>query len=91
MHKKGYAKEPFKNIANLNLLLPGQLSVKEMKKNIAITFLVGIMIGLVMGCSYFPTKWQETHSKKLAYSYLANSYNTTLGLCYENPENKNFY
>jgi len=62
-----------------------------MKKNIILTFLVGILIGFVIGCGYFPAKGQQLHSKALAYSYLINSYNSTLGLCYENPEKKNVY
>jgi hypothetical protein len=65
--------------------------VEEMKKCIIIVFLIGILIGFGIGYSYFPVKGQQMHSKESAYSYLVNSYNSALGLCYENPEAKNFY
>lgn len=67
-------------------------------KFIIIVFLIGILIGCAIGYGYFtmrgqPKYWNnvQTHSKESAYSYLVNSYNSTIGLCYENPENKNVY
>jgi hypothetical protein len=65
--------------------------VEEMKKCIIIVFLIGILIGFGIGYGYFPVKGQQMYSKESAYSYLVNSYNSTLGLCYENPEAKNVY
>ena len=65
--------------------------MKEKKKCIIIAFLIGILIGFAIGYDYFPVKGQQVHSKESAYSYLMNSYNSTLGLCYENPEAKNVY
>jgi hypothetical protein len=62
-----------------------------MKKCIIIAFLIGILIGFAIGYGYFPVKGQQIHAKESAYSYLVNSYNSTLGLCYENPEAKNVY
>jgi len=67
-------------------------------KFIIIVFLIGILIGCAIGYGYFtmrgqPKYWNnvQTHSKESAYSYLVNSYNSTIGLCYENPENKSVY
>jgi len=72
--------------------------VKEMKKCIITAFLIGILIGFAIDYGYFSVKRQlkslngvQTHAKESAYSYLVNSYNSTLGLCYENPEAKNVY
>jgi hypothetical protein len=65
--------------------------VEEMKKCMVIAFLIGILIGFAIGYGYFPVKGQQIHAKESAYSYLVNSYNSTIGLCYENPENKNVY
>jgi hypothetical protein len=69
-----------------------------MKKCIVIAFLIGILIGFAIGYSFFSVREQsksgnnvQVHAKESAYSYLVNSYNSTLGLCYENPENKNVY
>lgn len=36
-----------------------------------------------------PKSWP--HAKESAYSYLVNSYNSTLGLCYEHPEARKVY
>ena len=65
--------------------------MEEMKKHVIIAFLIGILIGFAIGCGYFTVRGQQEHSKELAYSYLVDSYNSTLGLCYENPENKSVY
>ena len=69
-----------------------------MKKCIITAFLIGILIGFAIDYGYFSVKRQlkslngvQTHAKESAYSYLVNSYNSTLGLCYENPEAKNVY
>jgi hypothetical protein len=72
--------------------------VEEMKKCIIIAFLIAILIGFAIDHSYFsikgqPKSWNnvQSHPKESAYSYLVNSYNSSLGLCYENPEAKNVY
>jgi hypothetical protein len=65
--------------------------VVEMKKCIIIAFLIAILTGFAIGYGCFPVKGQQVHSKESAYSYLITSYNSTLGLCYENPEAKNVY
>lgn len=62
-----------------------------MKKCLVIAVLIGILIGFTINYGYFPVKGQQVHSKESAYSYLVNSYNSTLGLCYENPQNKSVY
>ena len=62
-----------------------------MKKCIIIAFLIAILTGFAIGYGCFPVKGQQVHSKESAYSYLITSYNSTLGLCYENPEAKNVY
>ena len=66
--------------------------VKGMKRYIAILFFVGILIGFGICQSYFlwteqSKSWHlaKAHAKELAYSYLVDSYNPTLGLCYEYP------
>jgi hypothetical protein len=72
--------------------------VEEMKKYTLIALLIGILIGSGTFCGYFllteqSKSWHhvQTHAKELAYSYLVNSYNSTLGLCYVHPEAKNVY
>jgi len=69
-----------------------------MKKCIAIAFLIGILMGSAIGYGYFSVREQsksgnniQVHAKESAYSYLVNSYNSTLGLCYYHPEAKNVY
>lgn len=65
-----------------------------MNKHIVIALLIVIMAGFatcyVIGQS---KSWNKglPHEKESAYSYLVNSYNSTLGLCYENPKAKNVY
>lgn len=54
-----------------------------MKKCIIIAFLIGILIGFSIDYNYFSVRGQQMHAKESAYSYLVNSYNSTLGLCYE--------
>ena len=67
-----------------------------MKRHVIIAFLIGILMGSAIGYGYFrycyfSVKGQEANSREAAYSYLADSYNSTLGLCYYNPENKDVY
>ena len=66
--------------------------VKGMKRYTAILLFVGILIGFGICQSYFlwteqSKSWHlaQAHAKELAYSYLVDSYNSTLGLCYEYP------
>jgi hypothetical protein len=65
--------------------------VEEMKKCIIIGFLIGILMGFAIDYGYFPVRGQLVRSKESAYSYLVNSYNSTLGLCYVHPGEKNVY
>jgi len=69
-----------------------------MNRHVIVALLIGILIGSGTCCSYFllteqSKSWPyvQTHAKELAYSYLVNSYNSTLGLCYVHPEEKNVY
>ncbi|MDH7478220.1 MAG: glycoside hydrolase family 99-like domain-containing protein [Candidatus Bathyarchaeota archaeon] len=65
-----------------------------MKKYILIALLIVVMTGFVTCYVIELSKSGDNalpHVKESAYSYLVNSYNSTLGLCYENPENKSIY
>jgi hypothetical protein len=73
---------------------------REMKKQVVIALLIGILIGfgVCYGCfQYLAFKERpipsdvQTHARESAYSYLVNSYNSALGLCYVHPEVKNVY
>jgi hypothetical protein len=68
--------------------------VKEMDKHIVIALLIVIMTGVATSYVIGQSKSGDNalpHAKESAYSYLVNSYNSTLGLCYENPKAKNVY
>jgi glycoprotein endo-alpha-1,2-mannosidase len=70
--------------------------VEEMKKHVITAFLIGILIGSAIGYGYFrycyfSVKGQEANSREAAYSYLVNSYNSTLGLCYEYPDSNTYW
>jgi hypothetical protein len=65
--------------------------VEEMKKCITIALLIAISMSFAIGYGYFPVKGQQGHSKESAYSYLVNSYNSTLGLCYEYPGSHTYW
>jgi hypothetical protein len=68
--------------------------VKEMNKHIVIALLIVIMTGFVTCHVIGQSKSGDNalpHAKEAAYSYLVNSYNSTLGLCYYHPEAKNVY
>jgi hypothetical protein len=70
--------------------------VEEMKKHVIAAFLIGILIGSAIGYGYFrycyfSVKGQEANSREAAYSYLVNSYNSTLGLCYEYPDSNTYW
>jgi hypothetical protein len=65
--------------------------MKEMKKYVVIAFLIGILMGFAIGYGYSPVKGQQMHAKESAYSYLVNSYNSTLGLCYEYPGSNTYW
>ena len=64
-----------------------------MKIYVLAAFLIGILVGSVIGYYYFlPTNnEQRLGSKELAYLYLESSYNSTLGLCYEHPGSNTYY
>jgi hypothetical protein len=65
-----------------------------LKKYIIAVFLIGILIGFGVCYVYFSLRDLDEEalgSRQLAYSYLVNSYNSTLGLCYEHPQAKNVY
>jgi hypothetical protein len=65
--------------------------VEEMKKRIIIAFLIAISMNFAIGYGYFPVKGQQMHAKESAYAYLVNSYNSTLGLCYEYPGSHTYW
>jgi hypothetical protein len=57
-------------------------------------FLIGILTGFGICYVYFSLRDLDEEalgSRKLAYFYLVNSYNSTLGLCYVHPQEKNVY
>jgi hypothetical protein len=65
-----------------------------LKKTVTAVFLIGILIGLGVGYLFFvkrPIDEGTLGSRELAYSYLVNSYNSTIGLCYVTPQDKNVY
>lgn len=64
-----------------------------MKVYIIITFLLGILVGSLIGYYSFPliNRSSTIYNKEAAYSYLLTSYNSTLGLCYEYPNDTSRY
>jgi hypothetical protein len=62
-----------------------------MNKFIVATFLLGILFGFAAGYYGCFLTTRPTDGGRRAYSYLENSYNSTLGLCYEHPGAKNVY
>jgi len=62
-----------------------------MNKQVVALLLVGIIIGSTGCYVYFLLRGKtksylnQTLGREKAYNYLANSYNSTLGLCYEYP------
>lgn len=58
---------------------------------LVVSLLIGILLGAAGCCTYFllrgrpPTILNPTFRRQDAYNYLLNSYNSTLGLCFEHP------
>jgi len=65
--------------------------VEEMNKYVLIFLLIGILLGSTGCYVYFILRgkpksyFNQTLGREKAYNYLINSYNSTLGLCYEYP------
>lgn len=68
-----------------------------MNKHVVISFLIGILLGSTGCYAYFLLRGKpksylnQALGREKAYNYLINSYNSTLGLCYEYPGSNRYW